>query len=151
MFFHVIEHLDNLDQFFDDLSHLMPLGTMLYFSCPSPIRYSQYLEPHLLVGQKEFWDYPPHHQTRWNRKNADLFLNRMGWQLLKYQTEPFDWRGVSTKLINNYLSSRGLSLQKLSPLKRKVFILLTMIKTMIPAMKYSGLSMFCKAQLVRRN
>ena len=151
VFFHVIEHLDNLDQFFYDLSNLVTLGTPLYFSCPSPIRYSQYLEPHLLVGQKEFWDYPPHHQTRWNQKNIDLFLERMGWQLLKYETEPFDWRGVATKLTNNYLVSRGLSLQNLSPLKRKVYILLTMLKLIIPAMKYSGLSLFCKARLVRHN
>ena len=148
VFFHVIEHLDNLEQFFDDLAHLLPIGASLYFSCPSPIRYSQYLEPALLVGQKEFWDYPPHHQTRWNQKAANQLLERMGWQLLTFETEPFDWRGVATKLVDDRLRSKGLNLASLSSLNRKIYIVLAMLKIMIPAIKYSGLSMFCHAKRI---
>jgi 2-polyprenyl-3-methyl-5-hydroxy-6-metoxy-1,4-benzoquinol methylase len=149
VFFHVIEHLDDLEQFFNDLADLLPIGTSLYFSCPSPIRYSQYLEPTLLVGQKEFWDYPPHHQTRWNQKAAEQLLQRMGWKLLKYETEPFDWRNIGTKLANNSLISKGSSLENLPSLYRKMYILLAMLKIIVPSMKYSGLSMLCHARLVR--
>ncbi len=149
VFFHVIEHLDNLDQFFHDLADLLPIGSSLYFSCPSPTRYSQYLEPDLLVGQKEFWDYPPHHQTRWNQQSINHLLQRMGWQLLKIETEPFDWRGIATKLANDHLRSKNLDMTNLSSMRRKLSILLTMIQTAVPAMRYSGLSMLCQAKRIR--
>jgi 2-polyprenyl-3-methyl-5-hydroxy-6-metoxy-1,4-benzoquinol methylase len=149
VFFHVIEHLVDLECFFKDLNQLMAIDSDLYFSCPSPKRYSQYLEADLLAGQKEFWDYPPHHQTRWNLKATKRCLERMGWELIHFQTEPFDWRGISTNLADKNLRTRGKSLEQIPSLNRKLAILTQMLKTAIAQFRYSGLSMYCHARKVR--
>lgn len=149
IFFHVIEHLDDLENFFDNIAKIMPIGSTLHFSCPSPRRFTTHLEREKKAGLRDVWDYPPFHQSRWNREAAHKLLARFGWHLQKYIEEPFHWRGVSSLLISNQLAVNKLQLSDLPPVKRKKLILRKMIQTLIPSLKYSGMSMYCYA--IRRS
>ena len=145
MLFHVIEHIEDLDTFFQDLSQIISTGSSLHFSCPVSNRWGSQLEPDRKVGLREVWDYPPHHQTRWNRLAADKILSRFGWKLQKSLEEPLDWRGMSTYLVTKELASQGLELSALSPLKRKMKIATKMLQTFVPSIKCAGMSMYYQA------
>jgi len=145
VFFHVIEHLDNLETFFKDISEIMPTNSTLHFSCPGPRRFTTHLE-NKRVGLRDVWDYPPFHQSRWNLNAADKLLLRFGWKLEKYLEEPFDWRGVSSLLVSQDLAEKKLNLSELSSFARKKLILKKMFQTLIPSFKYSGMSMYCAAR-----
>lgn len=105
-FFHVVEHLDDLENFFKELALIMPLASTLHFSCPSPRRFTTHLELAKKVGLRDVWDYPPFHQSRWNRKAADKLLSRFGWKLEKYLEEPFHWLGTSSFLASEELAKK---------------------------------------------
>jgi 2-polyprenyl-3-methyl-5-hydroxy-6-metoxy-1,4-benzoquinol methylase len=101
-FFHVIEHIDDLKTFFQDLSSIMTKGSSLHFSCPNPNRWILNMD-RANTGLREGWDYPPHHQTRWNKVAANNILSRFDWKLQKYVEEPFYWRGSSVNLVSKDL------------------------------------------------
>jgi SAM-dependent methyltransferase len=145
MFFHVIEHIEDLEIFFQDLSSIMPTGSSLHFSCPGPNRWTTQFETDRKVGLREVWDYPPYHQTRWNRLAADKILSRFGWKLQKSLEEPFDWRGMSTYLVSKELDFKELELSALSPFKRKMKIATKMLQTFVPSIKCAGMSMYYQA------
>lgn len=145
MFFHVIEHIEDLETFFQDLSQIMPTGSSIHFSCPSPNRWTTQFETDRKVGLREVWDYPPYHQTRWNPIAAEKILSRFGWKLQKSLEEPFDWRGMSTYLVAKELASKGLELSALSPFERKMKIATKMVTTFISSIKLSGMSMYYQA------
>lgn len=144
-FFHVIEHLDDPDRFFADLSVIMPVGSTLHLSCPGPKRFTTPLEHENKVGLRDMWDYPPLHQTRWNQKAVDKILSRFGWSLKKYVEEPFHWTGVSIFLVSKKLAASGFNPLRMSPLEWKMRIVNQMIRTFIPSLKYKGMSMYCMA------
>ncbi|MFB8791487.1 MAG: class I SAM-dependent methyltransferase [Potamolinea sp.] len=146
VFFHVIEHLDDLEAFFEDLGEIMHSGSTLHFSCPSPRRLTTHLEPHKRVGLRDFWDYPPHHQSRWNREAAAQLLSRFNWTLEKYLEEPLDWRGVSSWLVAQDLAETNLKLSDLPSFERKKRLLIKMLQVLIPSFKHSGMSMYCSAK-----
>jgi len=144
-FFHVIEHVEDLDSFFHDLSQIVRQGSTLHFSCPGPNRWTTHLEPEKKVGLSDVWDCPPHHQTRWNQKAVTKFLTRSGWKLHKYLEEPFDWYGTSVYLTLKDLDTEGQNLGDVSAFGRKLKIAQKMLATAVPAMKYKGMSMYCQA------
>ncbi len=143
-FFHVIEHLDDLAMFFQDLYPIMTKGSSLHFTCPAPKRWTMNLEE-VKVGGREGWDYPPHHQTRWNKVAAETILSRFGWELQSYVEEPFNWLGLSNILVAKKLKKSGLELSMLSPLNRKLKIALAMVRTFIPSTTKTGMNMYCLA------
>ena len=142
VFFHVIEHLDDLTMFFQDLHSVMPQGSSLHFTCPAPNRWTMNLEE-IKVGGREGWDYPPHHQIRWNKVASEQVLTKFGWKLQKYIEEPFDWKGLSNILACKRIKQSGLELSMLSPLERKIRIALAMISTFIPSITKTGMNMYC--------
>jgi hypothetical protein len=119
-------------------------GSSLNFTCPSPNRWIVNFD-RVKAGLKEGWDYPPHHQTRWNRLAVNNILSRFGWTLQKYQEEPFDWRGSSTNFVSKDLALFGLSLEALSPIYRKIKIATKMIQVFMPSFTHSGMNMYCQA------
>lgn len=139
-FFHVIEHLEDPGLLLAELANAVPIGSSMHFSCPSPQRYTTYLEPEYRLGLREVWDYPPHHQTRWNPLAVEKLVARFGWRLQKHIEEPFNWRGVAT-----YLAGKQVKLSELSPIQRKLRILGKLIQTAIPALKYTGISTYYMA------
>jgi SAM-dependent methyltransferase len=143
-FFHVIEHIDELEIFFQELSSIMPNGSSLNFTCPNPNRWIRKLEC-AKTGLREGWDYPPHHQTRWNKTAVNNILSRFGWKLQKYLEEPFDWRGFSTNLASKDLALLGLNLSDLSQTLRKIKIATKMIQIFIPSLTNTGMSLYCQA------
>ena len=144
IFFHVIEHLDDLAMFFQDLYPIMNKGASLHFTCPAPNRWTMNLED-VKVGGKEGWDYPPHHQTRWNKVASEIILSKFGWDLQSYVEEPFNWVGLSNIVVAKNLKRSGLELSKLSSLDRKLRIALAMIRTFIPSITKTGMNMYCLA------
>ncbi len=145
MFFHVIEHIEDLETFFQDISSIMPTGSSLHFSCPGPNRWTTQFETDRKVGLREVWDYPPYHQTRWNRLAADKILSRFGWKLQKSLEEPLDWRGMSTYLVSKELASQKLELSALSAVERKMKIATKMLQTFVSSIKCAGMSMYYQA------
>jgi hypothetical protein len=136
--------LDDLPMFFQDLYPIMTKDSSLHFTCPAPNRWTMNLEE-VKVGKREGWDYPPHHQTRWNKVAADKILSRFGWKLQKYVEEPFNWKGLSNILAANKLKKLGLELSMLPPLERRVRIALAMVSTFIPSITKTGMNMYCLA------
>jgi len=143
-FFHVIEHVDDLEAFFQDLYPIMTKGSSLHLTCPAPNRWTMNLEE-VKVGAREGWDYPPHHQTRWNKVAAEKVLSRFGWKLQKYVEEPFYWRGLSNILVCKQLATFGKDLSMLPPIDRKIKLAIAMIKTFIPSITKTGMNMYCQA------
>ncbi|MGG6265136.1 class I SAM-dependent methyltransferase [Leptolyngbya sp. AN03gr2] len=143
-FFHVLEHIDDLDSFFADLSALTTKDASLHFSCPHPQRYTELIDYHRL-GKREYWDYPPHHQTRWVPSAIEQLLNRLGWKLIKTMNEPFHWVGVSGYLARLKHEQQGQLFADLSPIRRKTAIVAQMMQTLIPSRHYSGISLYCVA------
>jgi SAM-dependent methyltransferase len=143
-FFHVIEHIDDLETFFRELSSIMNKGSSLNITCPNPNRWIKKLEC-AKNGLREGWDYPPHHQTRWNKVAINNILSRFGWKLKKYLEEPFDWRGVSTNSVSKDLALLGLNLSNLSETHRKTKIAKKMIQVFIPSIRNTGMNLYCQA------
>lgn len=143
-FFHVLEHIDDLDRFFADLAMVTTETATLHFSCPHPQRFTNLIEPHQL-GKRDYWDYPPHHQTRWVPNAIEQLLSRCGWKLIKTIDELFHWVGVSGYLAAAKHQRNGRSLAELSPLRRKAEILAQMVQTLLPSQRYSGISLYSMA------
>ncbi|MBD2177716.1 class I SAM-dependent methyltransferase [Pseudanabaena sp. FACHB-1998] len=144
VFFHVIEHVEDLSMFFEDLYPITTKDASLHFTCPAPNRWTMNLEE-VKVGGREGWDYPPHHQTRWNKSASETILSRFGWQLQNYVEEPFDWFGLSNILAAKKLKKSGLELSNLSSFDRKIKIAKAMVRTFIPSITKTGMNMYCLA------
>jgi 2-polyprenyl-3-methyl-5-hydroxy-6-metoxy-1,4-benzoquinol methylase len=143
-FFHVIEHIDDLEAFFQEISSIMNKDSSLHFSCPNPNRWIPNLDQ-ANTGLREGWDYPPHHQTRWNKVAANNILSRFGWKLKKYDEEPFNWYGSSVNLVSKDLVAFGSNLSMLSPIYRKIKIAEKMIQVFVPSLVHTGANMYCHA------
>lgn len=146
-FFHVIEHLEYPEKFLAELAEMMPIGSSLHFSCPGSKTFSSEFEPENKVKLSSMWDYPPLHQTRWNKKAANEILSRFGWKLMYYREEPFNWLGISTFLVAKNLLLKGLNLSDISPIAFKIKVVQKMGQIFIPSVlkQLKGMSMYCMA------
>lgn len=81
-FFHVLEHLENPKDFFHKVSKILNKNGFLCISFPNPNRLS------LKILKREYWDYPPHHLTRWNEKSIKYLLNLYNFEIVKISEEP---------------------------------------------------------------
>ncbi len=145
-FFHVIEHLETPQKFLTELAQLVPAGGTIHFSCPGPNRFTTHLLPHLRLGKRDTFDYPPLHQTRWNPKAASQVLERTGWEMLHWAEEPYAWKGTAVMLLNSELQLQGHSIDNLNPLTRKSRILLKMISTFRASRRYRGMTAYYVAR-----
>jgi 2-polyprenyl-3-methyl-5-hydroxy-6-metoxy-1,4-benzoquinol methylase len=144
-FFHVLEHIEDLDGFFIALRAIMPIGSTLHLSCPGPRRYTSALLHHQRIQLRDMWDYPPHHQTRWRRSAIEALLDRHGWRTIRCTEEPLDWRGLATRLTSIHhgdLSAYPATL-------RRARIAMKMIRTARATRRYTGMSIYAAAVRMR--
>lgn len=83
--FHFIEHVEALQLLGSGLSEL---AAAVHLSFPNPDRWTRHLLPSWRAGKHEMWNYPPWHQTRWNRQAIAAFAERFGFELKSYEAEP---------------------------------------------------------------
>lgn len=83
VFFQVLEHLPHPWEFLSDLKALLSSSGLIAFSVPNPDRYAVSLE-------RERWDYPPHHLTRFSKQGLSLLLERGGFEVVCMIDRPTD-------------------------------------------------------------
>lgn len=102
--FHLLEHLKDPNDFVSKISQILKLNGFLCLSVPNPNRISLNL-----IG-REYWDYPPHHLTRWNKKSIKYLLENSGFKILKIIEEPLSiftcTEAVGTFLQKFFIKSR---------------------------------------------
>jgi cyclopropane fatty-acyl-phospholipid synthase-like methyltransferase len=145
VFFQVLEHIDDLASFFSDLSLIMGPNTSLHLACPSPNRYSIHLKPWIDQSPREIWDYPPHHQTRWNETSLKTLLEQFNWKMTACEYEPVDIRNLGTHLAFEEARRQGKSLEEANPIVRKISIASHMLSFAWKARSFSGVGMYCTA------
>lgn len=79
VFFEVLEHLDEPVGFIMALKNILKPDGYVVMSVPNRER---------LSPQKEIWDYPPHHLTRWSAKSLEKFLESNGYIVEKLLVSP---------------------------------------------------------------
>ncbi len=102
VFFQVLEHLPHPWEFLSDLKALLSSPGMIAFSVPNPDRYAVSLE-------RERWDYPPHHLTRFSKQGLSLLLERGGFEvvcMIDRPTNEMDVREACHLLYKNVLVPR---------------------------------------------
>jgi 2-polyprenyl-3-methyl-5-hydroxy-6-metoxy-1,4-benzoquinol methylase len=80
-FFHVIEHLEQPLDFLRQIADVMNPDGHIFCSIPNPNRYT-------LKYQREDWDYPPHHLTRFTKAGLGRLLERASFRVTKGLEEP---------------------------------------------------------------
>lgn len=96
--FQVIEHLEELEAVFSQLTRLASSNATLMIGCPSPRRYTRAWHHPDRVGLSDYWDYPPQHSLRWSAEALRLFLTRHGWTVTAIAHEPLAWLGAAAHL-----------------------------------------------------
>lgn len=79
IFFEVLEHLESPVNFIQSLKKILKQNGYIVLSVPNRNR---------LKPQKDKWDYPPHHLTRWNLKSLNFFLIHNGFKVKKIVNPP---------------------------------------------------------------
>ena len=88
--FQVIEHLRSPDAVFHQLGMVARTEAVLMIGCPSDLRYTRaYAHPQKIL-RSDFWDYPPHHLSRWSAEALKAFLLARGWEpeVIRYEPLP---------------------------------------------------------------
>ena len=97
--FQVIEHLEEPDVLFDEISQLAASDARLFVGCPAPNRFTRRSQHSQRVLSSDFWDFPPQHPLRWNAKALEAFLARHGWRVDSVEEEPFDPAAAAALLV----------------------------------------------------
>jgi SAM-dependent methyltransferase len=92
--FQVLEHMDNLDSLFDQVSSLLCDGGLLFVAVPNPKRISFNEQNGSLV------DMPPNHIGRWSEPAFKTIGQRHGFRLDQYEVEPFSLKKFVMQDIN---------------------------------------------------
>jgi SAM-dependent methyltransferase len=82
-FFQVLEHVEDPAAFLRIVRRLLRQTGRIYLSVPNPDRYQ-------LTIYREWWDYPPHHLSRFTKDGIQRLLNRAGFDILKTVPRPMD-------------------------------------------------------------
>ena len=75
-------------EFLSDLKALLSWSGVIVFSVPNPDRYAVSLEG-------KWWDYPPHHLTRFSKQGLLLLLERAGFEVVSSIDRPTDESDVA--------------------------------------------------------
>ena len=109
-FFEVLEHLDNLSQFIEQIKKILKPKGYIVLSVPNRDRTLDTL------GE---YDYPPNHLTKWNKNCLTSFLERSGFEVVKSVVKKLDAEDVSLYLkskirfgITKRLARRGIDANK---------------------------------------
>lgn len=96
--FQLIEHLNEPDRVFSQVSELAEKGGRLVIGCPSDLRYTRRFAHPQRLERSDFWDYPPQHTLRWTPKALAAFLLRHGWEIEAVTYEPLALIGAAAHL-----------------------------------------------------
>lgn len=80
--FQVLEHLDNLQDFFSNLNLLAKKNCLLFIGVPNDIQRKFFEKQGVIL------DVSPMHLTRWNDQSMNFLATKYGWSLLNHQREP---------------------------------------------------------------
>jgi len=86
--FHILEHMSDPVKFLKDINSILVNKGLLFVSIPSPRRAQK------ILTFREWWDYPPHHLTWWNKKSIRTLLNKTGFEILSIEFEPLRFNYV---------------------------------------------------------
>lgn len=119
----IIEHLSNPLEFFRSIIQKFPKATLV-ITVPHPRR------PHLSIGIREYWDYPPNHFTRWTSKSLEWALKKVGYRKIKIVEYPVYWREAlvpltlkTLKLLHRKRENKiQEDMQKITASKRKILL-----------------------------
>ncbi len=110
---HVLEHVENPEEFLSDIGKTMAKDGILGIAVPNSSRSSLKFN---IWGNREGWDYPPHHLTRWSKNNLASFLERNGFRVVLSQEERvaeageiFNFAKGIIYLATNIVSSANMS------------------------------------------
>jgi 2-polyprenyl-3-methyl-5-hydroxy-6-metoxy-1,4-benzoquinol methylase len=143
--FHVIEHVDEMDAFLADVATFSARGTKLAVSCPGPRRYTHLIDEERL-GNREYWDYPPHHVTRWTLPALQNLLGSHGWRVVQAREEPLDRVGAASHIAITRAIDRGYVDRKW---RRRLAIAHALLRVAV-ARRIRGLSIYVLAERVGR-
>jgi SAM-dependent methyltransferase len=94
--FHVLEHLDQPDDFFRHSYEVSGAHATLWVSVPSCARVARVLD------LEEPLDDPPHHMTKWTEAALRECGHRNGWVLDELLFEQFSWRSALYAVASHY-------------------------------------------------
>lgn len=77
-FFEVLEHLEEPLQFFYYIKKILKTGGFIAFSVPNRKRW---------IKNSVWFDYPPHHLTRWSQESIKKFLERNNFEIIRIKTD----------------------------------------------------------------
>lgn len=139
--FHVLEHLDNPENFFCETRNAVDSRGRLFLSVPS------YLRPSRCFGNRDFMDEPPHHMTRWTRQAFDAIGSRTGWKLEQIIFEPISLRvaiwniSVNTEFYRRFKALGGCSSRLLERVARHALFPYSAAQRMAIHRNMTGFSM----------
>lgn len=96
--FQVIEHLEDPDGVFRQISTVAAPDALLLVGCPAERRYTRRFAHAERLGESDFWDWPPQHVLRWTPAALTAFLRRHGWEVETVEHEPFTVAGAAAHL-----------------------------------------------------
>lgn len=110
--FHTLEHYTDPTELFAQLRRFRP--ARYFISVPPARRWTRLLTDQL-IGEHEFWDYPPHHQTRWTPEALAAIARAMGLALVSTRVAPLRPRELIASRVDADVPvvvgvARGLSL-----------------------------------------
>ena len=118
--FHVIEHVAEPFLFLKEIREVLVKGGRLFISVPNPDRYN-------LKFEREVWDFPPHHITRFSKAGISSLLKRAGFEICKTADQPMgrpSGRSMIHTLKNYYYKRVPLPKVVRQTLKVPIFMLL---------------------------
>jgi 2-polyprenyl-3-methyl-5-hydroxy-6-metoxy-1,4-benzoquinol methylase len=136
--FQVIEHLANPDEVLSALAAWTRPGATLLVSCPGPRRFTRLIREQQ-AGERDFWDYPPHHVLRWTTSALHAVVARHGWRVVTAMEEPFSWLAAGSHIGIARAIHRG---QLNDPLRRRASIAAAWIRLLVNAGRYAGMSLY---------
>jgi len=142
VFFHVIEHLPDPDDFLRALAPWLRPSGRVCLSCPGPRRFTRLIREQQ-AGRSDFWDYPPQHVLRWTLPALEALVARHGWRVLTAMEEPFSWVAAASQIGIARAMYRG---DTESPVGRRLSIATGWLRLLSAADHRSGASIYLCAE-----
>jgi 2-polyprenyl-3-methyl-5-hydroxy-6-metoxy-1,4-benzoquinol methylase len=93
--FQILEHVERPRDFLSRIRQLLSPGGWLFLSVPNPDRY-------MLHFERERWDFPPHHLTRFSKGGLMSLLEQTGFRVLKAIPRPMAASDIEVVLNKMY-------------------------------------------------
>lgn len=98
--FHTLEHVEDPHALLCNIARVLRPGGPVSLSVPSPNRWQ------LAIGEREWFDYPPHHLVRFTTGGLRRLLERSGFRMERLIEEPISpWLAVHSGLWNSVMNA----------------------------------------------